>query len=450
MPGTHQVTETDIAGYSSSTVNTVTVTVMSRQTVQVVFGDIPAQNVSFQEIVLGNTERALSITSLEMGEDVRNDTDFVLGTHYVGGRNDMLAWWNARTNSNTPNGSLFTTTPSHQRSIAADVNGLASVDLNGDSRGDIISVLGAGSNNIAIWLTQSTGSNKGALPNSPSAQYTATSALSVNDVVLGRFDTDTRTDIAIGTTIGAGLGKIEIRHGAGGSSFLMTTGDILPVVPSTGLNWGEVVSLAAADFNHDGNTDLVVGARTSTSASKVYVLLYSPVAVAGLNWTVASILNVTGQVNDVQALNMMEDDQNDIDVLVAVEQTNTSGRVEEWLNRGDNTFGDGDVANVTPDDSVDPGGSPLCLGTARIDNDVFPDLLVGTRAGIYSGKVLLYRAFGFLPTNAQQVSATDAGETITMTPADFNMDGASDLAVGTRNSSTSGKVVIYFNQRSAL
>ena len=85
------------------------------------------------------------------------------------------------------------------------------------------------------------------------------------------------------------------------------------------------------------------------------------------------------------------------------------------------------------------------------DNDVFPDLVVGTRnSAIYDGQVILYRAFGFLPTEGQVVSTTGVGEIVTMTSADFNKDGAPDLATGSRTSSTSGKVVVFFNQRTSL
>ena len=62
----------------------------------------------------------------------------------------------------------------------------------------------------------------------------------------------------------------------------------------------------------------------------------------------------------------------------------------------------------------------------------------------------MYRAFGFLPTNGTVLSSTSVGEVITGTTADFNRDGAPDLAVGTRTTATAGKVVVYFNVRPAL
>jgi hypothetical protein len=88
---------------------------------------------------------------------------------------------------------------------------------------------------------------------------------------------------------------------------------------------------------------------------------------------------------------------------------------------------------------------------AKVDNDVFPDFLVGTRQSTsYNGQVVLYRAYGYLPELGTVISSSGVGEIITMSAGDFNKDGAPDLATGTRSSATSGKVVIYFNQRPAL
>lgn len=449
-PGVHQVRETDSAGYTSSTVNEVHVMVLAQQTVEVAFGDIAQQDIAFQEIVLGNTERALSISNLETGEDNRSDRDIVLGTHYVGGRNDVLVWWNNRTNASTPNSALFQTSASYQRVIAADVNSIGIADLNGDNRQDVVSALGSSTNNLAVWLVQGGGSSKGQLPTSPSALYTASLAASVNDVVVGTFDADASPDLAIGTRTGTNSGKVEIWHGAGNASFVRGANDILAVVPGVGAGWGEVVSIAAADFDGDGSSDLAVGTRTSPTLSAVYLLLYAPGEVSGSDFVLRTAFAVAGQLTDLLALDLFEDDLGDVDLVVATETASTAGRVEVWHNRGDNTFGAGDVPGVDPDDTADPGGSPLSLVAARLDNDIFPDVAVGTRNQSYSGKVVVYRAYGYLPAQGIVISASTVGEVITTTATDFNKDGAPDLAVGTRTSGTAGKVVIYFNQRPAL
>jgi hypothetical protein len=460
-------------------VNTVTVEVVENQTVNVEFGDIPQQDISFQEIVLAQTERALSITAGDVKEDGKGDLDMVLGTHYVGGTNDILLWWNQRKNATTPNSALFTTTPTLQRVVAADVNALVGRDLNGDGAVDLASGLGAASNNVAIWITQTAKGSEGAPPTSPTVWYSASGAQKVNDLVLGHFDGDGILDFAIGTTTGFGTGRLEIWHGKGGSSFQREDDDVYGsvLVYSGGTlvteAMGEVVALAKADFNADGIDDLVVGSRQSTSISQVYVMVYGAGIQTGptpepeggsepsiiplpepetlQDYAVVAHLAAYGAVQDVLALDMKEDDRRDVDILVASELQATSGLVTLWHNRGNNHFGGGETADTEASDQVDPHGAPMSLVATTADNDVFPDIVVGTRnSTAYDGQVLVYRAFGFLPSDGLVISSTGVGEVVTITAGDFNKDAAPDLATGTRTSASTGKVVIFFNQRSAL
>ena len=148
---------------------------------------------------------------------------------------------------------------------------------------------------------------------------------------------------------------------------------------------------------------------------------------------------------------MMEDNGNDIDIVLATELTTTSGKVEVWHNRGNNHFGFGAKAEQIPNDMIDPGGAPLSMTCLFADNDVFPDVVVGTRIdNAYNGVVTLYRAFGYLPDNGQVISGNSVGEVVTMTTGDFNKDGAGDLATGTRTAAATGKVVVFFNTTSGL
>src|SRR5262249_46695103 len=241
--------------YTSSTVNAVDVNVVNRQTVEVAFGDIAPQNVQFQEISLGNTQNALSLTTIDTGEDSKNDLDLVLGTHYVGGSNDVLVWWNARTNSNTPNSGIFPQAPSYSRVVAYDVNSIGATDLNGDGNGDIVTVLGTATNDINVWQMQ-TGGNKGRLPVSPNANYTASTATGVYDIAIGKCDNDSYKDLVIGSYLGDTTGKIEVWHGSSnGTSFTRATKDLMAVLPGPGTAVGAVHAVALADFDHDGHAD---------------------------------------------------------------------------------------------------------------------------------------------------------------------------------------------------
>lgn len=443
-PGTHLVTEFDPPVHTSSTANTVTVTVATGETVNVSFGDIGQEDVTFQEIALANTERALSITTAEFHEDNRSDLDIILGTHYVNSGNDLLVWWNQRINSGTPNSSIFAFSPTLQRSVTYDVNTLAAGDLNNDGYDDVISGLGSSSSNIAVWLTQSSGANQGKLNNAPQAWYSASGAIAVFDVVLGRFNADAYTDLAVGTKTGSGTGRVEIWLGSGGGSFEQTAvysalANINPI--------GEVMALAVADFTGDGIDDLVVGTETSSNNGRVFLCTNN----GSGKFTAVTTIPHASPVQDLLALDMMEDDRHDIDIVVATVSGDHTGGIHVWHNRGDNNFGIASGINREPNDFADPGGAPLSLITTHVDNDVFPDIIVGTRTNdTYGGAVVVYRAFGFLPSQGLTISNSQVGEVITITVGDFNKDGAPDLAAGTRVSGSTGKVVIYFNTLAAI
>ncbi len=93
--GTYDVTESDLGGYISTTVNNVTgVRVAPDSTTTVNFGDILESELSFTVITLGETQRALSITSANLNEDNKNDKEIVLGTKYSTGISNLNVWYN--------------------------------------------------------------------------------------------------------------------------------------------------------------------------------------------------------------------------------------------------------------------------------------------------------------------------------------------------------------------
>jgi prepilin-type N-terminal cleavage/methylation domain-containing protein len=441
IPGEHVVNEQDPPAHSSSTLNSVTVEVKQDSTVVVLFGDIGEEDVQFQEITLANTERALSIASLQFNEDSRTDLDVVLGTHYVNGSNDVLAWWNQRQNSNTPNSAIFNVSPSFQRVVNADVNALAVADLNNDGHNDVIGALGASFNNIAVWLTEASGTNLGTLGNAPLAWYSATGATAVLDVCVGQFNADSYEDFAIGTKIGTGIGKLEIWLGSASPTLTLAA---VHYGLGTIVQLGEVVSLAAADFNGDRIDDLVVGTNLLGQGKVILAMNDGSGTFTG---TVA--LSHNHEVKDVLALDMKEDDGRDTDIVVATASTDITGEISVWHNRG-SYFGRTFAPNSVPNDVVDPEGAPLSLVSAYVDNDIYPDIITGTRnSNAYTGQVVVYRAFGFL-SQGTVISNSTVGEVITITTGDYNKDGAPDLATGTRVSASTGKVVVYFNTLTSI
>jgi hypothetical protein len=164
-------------------------------------------------------------------------------------------------------------------------------------------------------------------------------------------------------------------------------------------------------------------------------------------WTEHDILPSTGAVVSLNAVNMAEDQYGDIDLLVGTSKSLGSGLVELWNNdNGDLGVIDEVSGNQTVSDWVDAGGEVLAMGTARLDNDVFPDIAAGTRTALYSGKLRIYRTFGFLPSTSIELSTDGSGEVVTLGFDDFNIDGLKDIAIGTRSAISTGELVIYFGQ----
>ena len=60
-------------------------------------------------------------------------------------------------------------------------------------------------------------------------------------------------------------------------------------------------------------------------------------------------------VNDVLALDMAEDNLNDIDIVVATQLSTITGQIEVWHNQGANDFGD---AAASPEHG-NPATSPI-------------------------------------------------------------------------------------------
>ena len=150
---------------------------------------------------------------------------------------------------------------------------------------------------------------------------------------------------------------------------------------------------------------------------------------------------------------MMEDDAGDMDIVAGVASGATTGYVLLWLNDG-GVFGTLDTSGYTfdsdetprwPSDSVDGPGVVLCLSVLHMNQDVFPDIAYGTRSTLtYKGDIYFLPSYGLLPSAGQKINSSTSGEVIAIDIADLNKDNGPDIIVGTRTSSTQGKLVAYF------
>lgn len=442
--GTHKVTEIDPPGYSSTTSNTKSgVVVEADAVVTVYFGDIVQEDVDFDIIQLADTERALSIGAGNLGEDNKGDPDLVLGTRFSGGANNLLVWTNQRKNSRTPNTALFDDVPDYTRPNVADVTSLEVQDLNSDGDADVVTGLtGDASFDLNVWM-----SDGGDLEDLPEPAYAMANGSGILDFELADLNQDGILDAVVGVVeSGEVNGHVEVWFGNGDGSFQSNDADdISRDATPLQFSLGAVTAVALGDVSGDGWDDLAVGSLGDAGQGVVSVYWRSPLGSPAFlpyqSWT------VQGKVTGLELVDMVEDDTGDVDVLVAVEQGETLGGIELWLQHDDAHFGLITEAGRGADDWMPTTGSPLSLIVQQIDNDVFPDLLIGTRSGAsYEGMIQLARPFGYLPGEPQDVTETAIGTVVTMTTSDFNLDNVMDVAVGTQNSATQGSVILLFRR----
>ncbi len=170
----------------------------------------------------------------------------------------------------------------------------------------------------------------------------------------------------------------------------------------------ELSSIDAADLDRDGHLDAVV---TNRDTDALYILLGSDAA-DGRFLPPASV-EVGERPEDVVAADVGEDDQRDVDLLVAL---GGDDRVQVLHNGGDARFATGDLVRTER--------RPVAVVAVDLNADRRADLVVANReAGTLS--VMMNAGNGrFVPLAALPVGAGPAD----VVTADFNGDGRADLA----------------------
>ncbi len=451
-PGVYSITERDEPGYTSSTVNTyVNIPIVADTVVTRNFGDFLINQNDYIEIVIGNTERALSVGGTDLMEDTKADLDIVLGTPFGGAGGNLLVFLNKRKNANTALSALFDATPNYRRNALNNINTLSVFDFSGDGKSDVLSGThyNAGSN-ILIWYDGSSG----LLSTTPDQQYTSSANTFVLDSELAELTNDTHVDLIVGLRGLAGTftGGFQTFRSAGNGNLTS-----LQHVTRAGSEdqWvlGEVWAVDTGDVNGDGDIDILVG--THTSDYQGYVDVYLNDGNGAMTWGARYATH--GAVNDIKMINMMEDDGGDIDILAGMSSSANRGWLACWYN-SEGTFGREDttgydfpegVSQRWPNDAVAPNAEVLSLISARVNPDVFPEVFFGTRkSSFYTGDVYVMETFGMLPTAGRPLNTSSTiGEVVTLELGDFNKDSLTDLVIGTRSSSTQGKLIIYFYEQ---
>ena len=449
-PGSYSIVERDPPGYTSSTVNTfVGILVTPDTTVTRDFGDFLINRNDYIEIAIGNTERALSVAGVDFVEDNRQDIDIVLGTPFTGGVGNLQVFLNKRLNATTALGALFDSTPSYQRDTGANINTLNVYDFSGDGLHDVLTGINFNTgNNIQIWNCGA----KGLLSSIPDAAYVSSSNTYVLDSKLGDLTGASGKDLVVGLRgFISYTGGFQVFKRLGGGTYTP-----LDRITSAGPNGeyplGEVWAVDIADINGNGLLDVVVGSRESEFRGYIDIYYNTGNASAVVKWG-ARYFGL-GAVNDLKLVDMMEDDAGDVDILVGSSAAAGIGWLTLWLNT-DGKFGVEDSTGYAfpsgasprwPNDANNPAGEVLAIEVANVNPDIFPEVFFGTRdSAFYTGNVYVMETFGSLPSEGRQLNSNNnIGEVVTLGISDFNSDRWADLVVGTRSSSSQGKLLIYF------
>ncbi len=442
-PGIYGVTEDDLGGYVSTTLNNITnVSVGHDSTVIINFGDMLESELSFTVITLGETQRALSITSADLNEDNKNDPEIILGTKYATGVSNLNVWFNKWKNASTPNSGIFDQSPSYSRSPAEDIYSVADGDLNNDGTQDVISGLTAASGKSLVWITQGGGS-KGELPNFPNSFFVSSGPGDVLASHLAFMNSDGVLDVAIGTRLMGGSGKVEVWFGDGSGNFSHSSDDIYAMAGAHMV--GEVRAVDLAPIVGSPAPDLVAG--TSLGYGWGAIEIFRDSGAPNGKFVYYSTIETFGEVNDLVLADMYEDSEGDIDIIVGTTTGAGTGMVEVWHNNGDGTFGELNyLGHYEPSDTVYVNGDVLCVGVDYFDRDIYPDVAVGMRSiSDFSGTLKVFQCYGYMPSSGSEWTSPNVGEVITLTLDDFNKDWKQDIAVGTRTSLSQGKVVVFFN-----
>ena len=408
------------------------------------------------QVITLNASRVLSLVSGDMIEkdwngnqtqNARKDRDLVLGADAAGADN-ISVWFNDY--NNTP---LFTPNPDYTRLAPQSVLSMSldTLDTNSPTaRPDLVSgTKKAASGNLFVWLNQNSSGNLGYLPSTynPSLNYTTQDNGDVQVVLTTDMAGNNMPDIVAGTkSPTSGRGTFEVWTNSGGASPTFSRAEVYPnagLIPGNAM--GEVTAMALADFDGDGDKDLVVGTRTSSYSGEL--LFFSLATKNNGNRYVCK--NVYTLLSDAVTSLAVCDPNGDgrPDVIVGTQSAVNGGNLQHWLNLGSWNF-----SNIR---SVIADGIVMSISAADLGGGTATDVVVGWRQNetSYVGGVRVYYLdLGILPSVGVDVSG---GSITNMCPAvctaDFNWGTTpiasppilTDIAVGVKTGLTTGALVLF-------
>lgn len=212
---------------------------------------------------------------------------------------------------------------------------------------------------------------------------------------------------------GDGRSDVLVRDSAGVINFLNGT-SVGGFVAGIALNWGTIV--ATGDFNGDGRQDILLGGQLGSSVLISGLQTIS----AGFQPDYESAVTLQAGWHVVGAADFNHDGKTDLLLR------NDDGRVDEWLIGSPNaTIVDVPDAPFTPSLSINPGVAWKVAATGDFNGDGFGDILWHNDNGVLVDWV--GKAGGGFTDNAGNFLINAGASWHVVGTGDFNGDGLDDL-----------------------
>lgn len=423
--------------------------------------------VAFQVITL-NASRVLSLASGDLiekdwsGGDNQwdskghQDADLVLGAD-AGGTDNISVWFN-----NYNGAPLFNPNPTYVRTAPHSVLSLALGRLDNGTpleRPDVVTgTQRAATGNFFVWLNQNTSGNLGYLPTAftPGRNYSTADLGDVTKLVLADIAGGSYPDLIVGTkSPTTGRGTFEVWQNDEGATPTFTRQEIYPTAGSIpGNSLGEVTGMAYADFDLDGDKDLILSTRTGTYSGEVVIMELISRANGNRFRHKNTITFLSSSVSALVASDVNGDGREDL--VLGLQNGSGSGSLQYWRNNGSLGF---TLASTSITPGIVTSLHAADLGGTALEADGVTrrrDIAMGWREheSSFTGGVRIY----FTDGGTVPMSGTDpsGGAVTSMVPAlsgtnyNFGVQPSTpsppyltDLAAGVKISMTTGALVVF-------